>query len=165
MQCKNVRIKLCLLEAKLCLIILDFKLTLPSKASVYNDPECSEEPEARAELFRNEGQQKPEVVFVPIWYLIHSFSEQVSILRYQILWKEDVLIWHLCMPLRDSNRKKLSNQFYKSCRTQIRYDTFINERGPATTIEPENWNGQIQKFPKFTCRLRSTAMVGTRKLA
>lgn len=59
MQCKNVRIKLCLLEAKLCFIILDFKLTLPSKASVYNDPECSEEPEARAELFRNEGQQKP----------------------------------------------------------------------------------------------------------
>lgn len=92
---------------------------------------------------------KPEVVFVPIWYLIHSFSEQVSILRYQILWKEDVLIWHLCMPLRDSIRRKLSNQFYKSCRTQIRYDTFINERGPATTIEPENWNDQIQKFPKF----------------
>lgn len=165
MQCKNVRIKLCLLEAKLCLIILDLKLTLPSKASVYNDPECSEEPEARAELFRNEGQQKSEVVFVPIWYLIHSFSEQVSILRYQILWKEDLLIWHLCMPLRGSIRRKLSNQFYKSCRTQIRYDTFINERGPATTIEPENWNDQIQKFPKFTCRLRSTAMVGTRKLA
>ena len=165
MQCKNVRIKLCLLEAKRCLIILDFKLTLPSKASVYNDPEWSEEPEARAELFRNEGQQKPEVVFVPIWYLIHSFSEQVSILRYQILWKEDVLIWHLCMPLRDSIRRKLSNQFYKSCRTQVRYDTFINERGPATTIEPENWNDQIQKFPKLTCRLRSTAMVGTRKLA
>ena len=66
MQCKNVRIKLCLLEAKLCLIILDFKLTLPSKAPVYNDPECSQEPESRAELFSNEGQQKPEVVFVPI---------------------------------------------------------------------------------------------------
>ena len=66
MQRKNVRIKLCLLEAKLCVIILDFKLTLPSKAPVYNDPECSQEPEARSELFSNEGHQKPEVVFVPI---------------------------------------------------------------------------------------------------
>ena len=66
MQCKNVTIKLCLLDAKLCLIILDLKLTLLSKVPVYNDPECSQEPEARAELFSNEGQEKPVVVFVPI---------------------------------------------------------------------------------------------------
>ena len=76
MQCKNVRIKLCLLEAKLCLIILDFKLTLPSKAPVYNYPECNQEPEVRGE-FNNEGQQKPEGVFVPIWYLIHSFDTSI----------------------------------------------------------------------------------------
>ena len=41
------------------------------------------------------------------------------------------------MPLRDSIRRKLSNQFYKSRRPQIRHDTSIKERH-ATTIEPEN---------------------------
>lgn len=47
MPCKNVRIKLCLLEAK---------LTRPSKVPVYNDPECRQEPEARAKSLSNEGQ-------------------------------------------------------------------------------------------------------------